>query len=465
MSILLRDFSFFGTVNSDMSVRRTARHLLAAFQAAVARMDKSLSPQDTLQKLRQYEFTLSDTVYIFHIINATFWLTVMETPAFPYKLLIPVLYTIALVIPFTSQFFVPATPVFAWLLTYYSARFVPDVLRPPISVVTLPTLESVLYGANISDILTRFTHPILDILAWLPYGVIHFTLPFFVAAFLWLFRPKQALHLFARAFGYLNVAGVLIQIAFPCAPPWYEVIHGLTPAHYKMLGSPGGLGRIDAIFGGSGYTNAFSHSPVIFGAFPSLHSGCATIDALFLCHFFPQTTKFVCAYVLILYWSTMYLTHHYLVDVVGGACLAAATFYYFLPDDLQGVNATAPPGGLLGNCYGGRRSKYDIYDLDEPRRGQGRKGNGVANYEVSDFSGESEEEEVDITYRSPVVADGTGRNSPGGETFSKHQKQPRKSHKHTASIASLIRADDRVEDGWSPIGSAFTFPPTPNRGE
>jgi hypothetical protein len=164
----------------------------------------------------------------------------------------------------------------------------------------------------------------------------------------------------------------------------------------------------------------------------------------------------------------MYLTHHYLVDVVGGACLAAATFYYFLPDDLRGVNATSPPGGLLGNGYGGRRSKYDIYELEDPRSGQGRKVNGGVNYEVSDdFSGgESEEVEKDITYRSPVVTDGMGGNSPGGGTFSKQQKQPRKSHKHTASIASLMRADDRVEDGWSPIGSPFAFPPTAdNRGE
>lgn len=450
-----------------MGLRRNARHLIAALQAAVARLDKSLSPRDTLQKLRQHEFTLSDAVYIFHVINATFWITVMQSPAFPSKLLIPILYTIGLLIPFTSQFFVPATPVFAWLLTYYSARFVPDALRPRISVVTLPTLESVLYGANISDILTRFTHPVLDIIAWIPYGVVHFTLPFFVAASLWLFRPKEALHMFGRAFGYLNLVGVLIQVVFPCAAPWYEVIHGLTPAHYKMLGSPGGLGRIDAIFGGSGYTNTFSHSPVIFGAFPSLHSGCATMDAFFLSHFFPQTTKFVWAYVAILYWSTMYLTHHYLVDLVAGACLATATFYYFLPDDLRGVNATSPPGGLLGNGYGGRRSKYDIYELDDPRRSQGRKGNGVAGYEVSDdFSGgESEEEEVDITYRSPVVTDGTRNNGSSGGTFSKQQKQPRRGHKHTASIASLMRADDRAEDGWSPIGTAFSFPPPPNRGE
>jgi hypothetical protein len=34
-----------------------------------------------------------------------------------------------------------------------------------------------LYGANISDLLTRATNPFLDVLAWLPYGVIHFVAP------------------------------------------------------------------------------------------------------------------------------------------------------------------------------------------------------------------------------------------------------------------------------------------------
>jgi hypothetical protein len=68
----------------------------------------------------------------------------------------------------------------------------------------LPTLESVLFGANISDLLTRYTHPVLDVIAWLPYGVGHFTVPFPVAIFLWLFRPKQVLHLWGHAFGWMN---------------------------------------------------------------------------------------------------------------------------------------------------------------------------------------------------------------------------------------------------------------------
>ena len=90
---------------------------------------------------------------------------------------------------------------------------------PPSPSPSYPTLETVLYGANISDILTRFTHPVLDIIAWIPYGVIHFSGPFILAAFLWLFAPKPALKFYANAFGYMNFMGVIVQILLPCAAP------------------------------------------------------------------------------------------------------------------------------------------------------------------------------------------------------------------------------------------------------
>ncbi|KJA17350.1 hypothetical protein HYPSUDRAFT_120911, partial [Hypholoma sublateritium FD-334 SS-4] len=303
-----------------------------AVVAAVARLDKSLSPAVTIQRLRAHTFTIGDSIWVFHFTLATFWLTLMQDPGYPQKLAIPLLFCIALLIPLTSQFFRPATPVLSWVLSWYSSRFIPPHWRPTISVSLLPTLESVLYGANISDILTRFTHPILDILAWLPYGVVHFTCPAVLAIFLWLFRTKPVLHLWARTFGYMNLAGVIIQLVLPCSAPWYELIYGLTPANYGMKGSPGGLARIDTLFGSHTYTTGFTNSPLVFGAFPSLHAGNATLEALFLSHFFPQTTRYIWAYASVLYWATMYLTHHYLIDVVGGACLATAFFYFFLPD-------------------------------------------------------------------------------------------------------------------------------------
>ncbi|KAJ3570737.1 hypothetical protein NP233_g4199 [Leucocoprinus birnbaumii] len=445
----------------------------AAFLSAVSRLDKNLSPSLTLAKLKNHTFVLQDSLYIFHAALATFWFTVMQAPGFPIKLLIPILWIIALLVPLTSQFFVPATPIFSYLLSFYSSRFIPVAWRPGISVALLPTLEYVLYGANISDILTRFTHPILDIIAWFPYGVGHFVFPFVVAAFLWLFRSKEVLHFWGKAFGYLNLTGVLFQILFPCSAPWYELIHGLTPADYSMKGSPGGLGRIDALFHGQGYTVTFSNSPVVFGAFPSLHAACATMEALFLSHFFPQTTRYAWAYAGILYWATMYLTHHYLIDVVGGACLAIAFFYLMLPDELKGAGATAPPGGLAsalsrsGLSNGSGRSKYEIYDLEDPRRRRAwNSGNGMMNdaaeFELSEES--SEEEEMDITYRSPVANNHVVPSTPasaqpligGGAGEGRVKGQGKKSHRHTASIASLIRGEERgPEDGWSPVTSAF----------
>ncbi len=165
--------------------------------------------------------------------------------------------------------------------------------------------------------------------------------------------------------------GVMIQILFPCAPPWYELREGLTPANYGMRGSPAGLARIDALFHSHGYTLTFTGAPMVFGAFPSLHAGNATMKALFCSYFFPVVIKvgrlridlritywLYCFWLVSssadqlpppslrtdflpsfnlqkLYFSTMYLMHHYLIDLVAGACLATFCFYFFLTDELR----------------------------------------------------------------------------------------------------------------------------------
>ncbi|KAF6756752.1 inositolphosphorylceramide synthase [Ephemerocybe angulata] len=421
-----------------------------AFMAGVARMDRSLSPAVTLNKLKAHKYVLSDLQYVGVALLSSYWFIIMESPPFPFKLFIPILWIVLLIVPVTSQFFFPATPIFIYLLSFYSSRFVSAEVRPVVSVSLLPTLESVLYGANISDILTRFTHPILDVIAWIPYGVGHFTIPFVVGAFVWLFRDVRILHLWASVFGYMNLTGVLIQILFPCAPPWYEVIYGLTPANYGMKGSPGGLARIDALLHTNMYSAAFGNSPMVFGAFPSLHAGSATMEALFIAHFFPQMSKFVWVYAGILYWATMYLTHHYLIDVVCGACMSTMFFYLWLPDDLKSTAAaTTPPPNLSSFATGYQRSKYEVYDLEDPRRAA--PPSAGAMLDAADFDVESDDEEVDITYRSPV---------PGTSSFLQQQQQQKaggpKGHRHTASIASLIRGDERgPEDGWSPVRGSF----------
>ena len=212
-------------------------------------------------------------------------------------------------------------------LTRFSFRFIPTDVRPHIWVRVLPALENVLYGANLSNILSAHTHSVLDLLAWLPYGILHFALPAFCTAALFLFAAPGSAPVFAWSFGWMNVMGVTIQLLFPCTPPWYENERGLAPAAYGMPGSPAGLARIDAIFGFDMYTTAFSTAPVPFGAFPSMHSGNAVLEALILSYCFPRLRVLCAAYVGWIWWATMYLSHHYAVDLVGGGLLAALAFY------------------------------------------------------------------------------------------------------------------------------------------
>ena len=199
------------------------------------------------------------------------------------------------------------------------SRNIPSEYRPHIWVRVLPTLENIFYGANLSNILSKHKHPVLDVLAWLPYGITHFGAPAVCSLIMFIWGPPKYVPAWIRAFGWMNFAGVMIQICFPCSPPWYENLYGLVPANYKIPGSPGGLAAIDKLFGVDMYTTTFTASPQVFGALPSLHSGNATLEVLFMCNLFPKLTPLFIFYAMWLWWSTMYLSHHYAVDLVAGS--------------------------------------------------------------------------------------------------------------------------------------------------
>jgi len=155
---------------------------------SVSRLEFSFAPSLSIKRLRHYKFTWrNEGHYIFLFTLAC--LNLSYIPSISLIIFLPAVYIIALLLPITSQFVLPATPIFSWLLLFFGSRYIPTRIRPHIWVTVLPTLESVLYGANISDLLTRYTHPVLDILAWLPYGIGHFAIPFLVAAVLFVFGP------------------------------------------------------------------------------------------------------------------------------------------------------------------------------------------------------------------------------------------------------------------------------------
>lgn len=247
-----------------------------------------------------------------------------------------------------------------------SSRFIPFDIRPHIWVRVLPALENVLYGANLSNILSAHVHPVLDLLAWFPYGIGHFGLPAICSAAMFLFAAPGTLPVFAKSFGWISILGVTMQLVLPCTPPWYENMHGLAPARYGMMGSPAGLARIDRLFGVDMYTTSFTTAPVPFGAFPSLHAADATLEALFMSHCFPKFRVYFIGYVAWIWWATMYLSHHYAVDLVGGSLIASIIFFV--------VRTSYLPHPQPGKI---RRWQYDFVEVGEMKKAPDESGYGL----------------------------------------------------------------------------------------
>lgn len=323
--------------------------------SSIANLNTSFNPADTIRALRSHRWTYYDAQYLFLAMLGIFSLCIIKTPGPLTKTVVAGLLMTSLVIPITRQFFLPFLPIAGWLIFFYACQFVPSDWRPQVWVRVLPALENILYGANLSNILSAHKNTVLNVLAWLPYGITHFGAPFVCSGFMFIFGPPDTVPVFARAFGYMNITGVLIQLFFPCSAPWYENMYGLAPANYSMPGSAAGLAAIDKLFGIDLYTSTFSASPMVFGAFPSLHSGCATIEALFMSHTFPRLRPLFIAYTLWLWWATMYLSHHYAVDLVAGSLISAVVYFIakskFLPR-LQ-------PGKIF-------RWDYDYVEYGEP---------------------------------------------------------------------------------------------------
>ncbi|KAK5137177.1 hypothetical protein LTR08_000682 [Meristemomyces frigidus] len=338
---------------------RSTRSKIRARQtptSSIASLNTSFDPADTIRALRTHHWSYYDAQYLFLAFLGIFSLCIIQSPGPIAKTLVATLLLTSLVIPVTRQFTLPFLPIASWLVLFYACKFVPGDYRPPIWVRVLPALENILYGANLSNILSAHKSTFLDVLAWLPYGITHFGAPFVVSGLMFLFGPPGTLPVFARSFGYMNITGVLIQIFLPCSPPWYENLYGLAPANYSMPGSPAGLAAIDKLFGIDLYTSTFTASPVVFGAFPSLHSGCATIEALFMSWAFPKLRPLFACYALWLWWATMYLSHHYAIDLVAGSLISAVAYFVAKSNFLPRMQ----PGRMF-------RWDYDYVEFGEPK--------------------------------------------------------------------------------------------------
>jgi len=234
-------------------------------------------------------------------------------------------------------------PSILWLILFKSYVQIPVSVRPKIDVATLPTLENfILFGYSLQNwprtilpedhILLGF----LDLLAAFVY-LIHFAFAWIVAIGLYFYHRKKTTAkgqpviepwTFLLTMGILNLFAVITQISWPTAPPWYVEQFGEDQeANYETAGDEAGLARVDKLLRFGLFQSLYGQSPIVFGSFPSLHAAWPIVITVFA----PEFKIFKIAgviYCSIVWWAAMYLNHHYLVDLIGGAVFTA--FAYFV---------------------------------------------------------------------------------------------------------------------------------------
>lgn len=179
---------------------------------------------------------------------------------------------------------------------------------------------------------TLHPKPILDFFAGFAYST-HLVEVFGVGTFLFFARSTRFRGL-CWAFLFANALGILIGMLYPAAPPWYVISHGLGPADPRAASSAGGAARFDALLGIHYFEHFYSRNPNVFGAMPSLHSAYPVVVAFAVWDRRWRWRVPALAYAVLMWFSAVYLAHHFFLDVLVGvsvATVSSVAAFYGLP--------------------------------------------------------------------------------------------------------------------------------------
>ncbi len=208
----------------------------------------------------------------------------------------------------------------------------PNYLYHPVSTAGLYQLEQRFFSVG-NQILCEFfaqRHtPILDVLtglfylSWVPVPILF--------SFIQFLKNRRIFVEFILVFLYVNLIGFVIYYLYPAAPPWYVQIHGFI-FNPHVQGNPAGLVHFDQLFGIDLFHKIYSKSSNVFAAMPSLHSAYPVVLVFYSikakCHWLMSAFFFIL--MLGIWFSAVYLGHHYVLDVLAGilcAGTAIGTFY------------------------------------------------------------------------------------------------------------------------------------------
>lgn len=160
-------------------------------------------------------------------------------------------------------------------------------------------------------------------LCWVPVPIIFGLYLYFKG------RVTPYLH-FALVFLLVNFIGFAGYYIHPAAPPWYVAKYGFD----FMLGVPGdvaGLGAFDDMTGLGIFNGLYGRNANVFAAVPSLHSAYTLVAFIYaLRSRAPRWITIALGVITLGIWFTaVYTSHHYIIDVTLGILCALAGYLLF----------------------------------------------------------------------------------------------------------------------------------------
>lgn len=219
----------------------------------------------------------------------------------------------------TRGFIVSFAPFLLLFITYLMIRaFADDIALTPINVHgvlswekalfagAFPTrvLQQMIVGSSLERVITGVSDFVY---------LSHFITPIIVALIVWYYK-KRLFFRYMIGLMILSYVGFIGFSLFPTAPPWWAQYHGYLSAS-------------DAIqYVSSVPFDALRNSPNPVAAMPSLHSAYGLYIALSIVMIWGKRVYWVFLYPALVAFATVYLGHHYVVDVIAGWGMVGVLF-------------------------------------------------------------------------------------------------------------------------------------------
>ncbi len=214
-----------------------------------------------------------------------------------------------------------------WIL-YDSMRAIPNYTISKVHIREPYDLEKLLFGINynsqlltLNEYFSIVNNQFLDFLSgffyinWMP-------IPLGFGIYLF-YKDKKLFVQYSISFLIINIMGFFIYYIYPAAPPWYVDIYGFD-LHIGVPGDRAGLARFDKLIGFSLFEGIYNKNANVLAAMPSLHSA---YPIIVLFYALKKRMKIITIFLFTIFifgiwFSAVYSSHHYIIDVVAGAALA-----------------------------------------------------------------------------------------------------------------------------------------------